>query len=298
MALFSGAGSRVASSVPAAAAAAAPWIQWLARFGYAARGVVYLLIGFLALQAAVSVARQPEDSSGALLMVLRQPFGRVLLGVLAVGLAGWVLWRLFQAFADPERLGTGGKGIVKRIGYVISAVLYGGLAVEAVRLLRTGASGGQGGAQAGGAGAGAGGEAAADHWTALVMAQPAGRWMIAGVGGVIIAFGVYEMLRAFRADFRRRLDLSSLSAAGERRVILFGRLGMAARAVVFGIIGWFLLRAALEYDPQEARGFQTALQTLEQQGYGQLLLGAVGVGLLCYGLFELAEARYRVIRTR
>ena len=285
MALFSGAGSRIAASVPATAAAAAPWIQWLARFGYAARGVVYLLIGYLALQAAFSSARGPEDSSGALQVILRQPFGRVLLGILAVGLAGWVVWRLFQAAADPEGEGTGAKGVAKRVGYVISALLYGGLAFEAVRMMRGAGGGGQGG------------EATTDHWTAVVMSQPAGRWLIAAAGAVVIGFGLYELVRAYRASFRRRLDLSSLSATGERRVIAFGRVGIAARAIVFGIIGWFLLRAALEYDPQEARGFENALQTIQQQGYGQWLLAAVGLGLLCYGLFEFAEARYRLIRT-
>lgn len=285
MALFSGAGSRIGSAVPSTSAAAASWIQWLARFGYAARGVVYLIIGFIALQTAISSARSgPEDSSGALQFVLRQPFGRVLLGVLAFGLAAWVVWRLVQAIRDPEELGSSAKGIAKRVGYIISALLYGGLAVEAVRLLLGSASGGRSG------------EASADHWTAVVMEQPAGRWIIAGVGGAVILFGLYEIVRAFRADFRRRLDLSRLSADGERRVIVFGRLGLAARGVVFGIIGWFLLRAALQYDPQEARGFESALQTLQEQGYGQWLLGAVGLGLLCYGLFELAEARYRVIR--
>lgn len=284
MALFSGAGSRISSAVPAAAAAAAPWIQWLARFGYAARGVVYLIVGFLALQAALSAGGGPEDSSGALRVILRQPFGRVLLAVLVAGLAGWVLWRLFQSVADPEKLGLGVKGLVRRAGYLVSAVIYAGLALEAVRLLR-------------GDGGGGGGEAQADHWTAVAMAQPAGRWIIAGVGAIIVGFGAYELWRAFRADFRNRLDLSTLGPAGQRRVILFGRLGMAARGIVFGIIGWFLLRAALQYDPQEARGLETALQTLREQGYGQWLLGAVGLGLLCYGLFELAEARYRMIRT-
>lgn len=283
MALFSGTGSRIGAAVPAAAGAAAPYIQWLARFGYAARGIVYLIIGALALQAAFS-AGGPEDSSGALRVVSGQPFGRILLGALAVGLAGWVVWRLFQAIADPEGQGTGAKGVVKRLGYVVSALLYGGLAVEAVRLLLGSASGG-------------GGETEADHWTAMLMDKPAGRWLVAGVGGIIVLFGLSELVRAYRASFRRRLDLSRLGADAQRRVVLFGRSGLAARGIVFGIIGWFLLRAALRYNPQEARGFQSALQALEQGGYGQWLLGAVAVGLLCYGLFELAEARYRVIRT-
>lgn len=284
MALFSGTGSRISSAVPTSAAAAAPWIQRLARFGYAARGAVYLVIGIIAVQAAVTSARAPQDSSGALRVVLRQPFGQVLLGLLALGLAGWVVWRLVQAIRDPESEGTDAKGIAKRTGYVISAIIYGGLAVEAVRLLSGSGSGGRSGEQS------------ADHWTSVVMAQPAGRWLIAAIGALIVCFGLYELVRSYRANFQRRLDLSRLSADGQRRVVLFGRLGLAARGVVFALIGWFLLRAALQYDPQEAGGVESALQTLEQQSYGQWLLAAVGVGLLCYGLFEFAEARYRIIR--
>lgn len=289
MALFSNQPPRTVASMGSAAATAAlaaPWVQWLARFGYAARGIVYLTIGALAMQAALSARGGPEDSSGALQAILRQPFGRILLGVLAVGLAGFVLWRLVQAIRDPERRGTDLKGLAKRGAYLISAFIYGGLAVEAFRLFR-GAGGG-----------GSSGEQQADHWTAVVMAQPLGRWIIAAAGAVIVLYGLYEAYRAFTTDFTKRLDLSRLGADARRRVVAAGRLGLSARAVVFAIIGWFLIRAAIEYDPAEARGFETALLTVQQQGYGRYLLGAVAIGLFAYGLFELAEARYRVIRTR
>lgn len=285
MALFSGAGSRMAASMPSAVGVAAPYIQYLARFGYAARGVVYLVIGLIALQTVFSAGGGPEDSSGALRVVLRQPFGRVLLTVLAVGLVGWVLWRLFQALADPEKLGTDAKGLGRRAGYLISAAIYGGLTVEAVRLLLGAASGGSGGDQS------------AEHWTGTVMSQPFGRWLIAGVGLAIVLFGLFELYRAFKADFTRQLDLSRLGPAARRRVVLIGRLGMAARGVVFGVVGGFLLNAARQFDPEEAGGMEQALRTLQGSTYGPWLLGAVGAGLLCYGLFELAEARYRIIRT-
>lgn len=263
---------------------AAPWIQYIARAGYAARGVVYLTVGILALQAALTLKR-PEDSSGALIAIGDQPFGRVLLGIVAVGLGAWVLWRLFQALADPENRGTNAKGLLKRGSYLVSAFIYGGLAFEAVRMAMGSASGGESG------------DASADHWTAVAMSQPAGRWIAGAVGVGIVLFGIYELYRAYSADFRRKLDLEGLGEAARKRIVLFGRLGMAARGIVFGIIGWFLVRAALEYDPEAAQGFDTALRTLEEQGYGQYLLGAVAIGLIAYGLFELAEARYRVIRT-
>ena len=285
MALFSGSGSGMAASMPSPAGLAAPYIQYLARIGYAARGVVYMVIGLIALRTVFASGGGPEDSSGALRVVLRQPFGRILLGVLAVGLMGWVLWRLFQALADPEKLGTEAKGLAKRAGYLISAAIYGGLAVEAIRLLLGASSGG------------GGGDESAEHWTATVMSQPFGRWLIAGVGLGIVLFGLYELYRSFRADFTRMLDLSRLGPAARRRVVLIGRVGMAARGVVFGIIGGFLLNAARRFDPQEAGGTEEALRTLQGTSYGPWILGAVGAGLLCYGLFELAEARYRIIRT-
>lgn len=265
---------------------AAPYIQWLARFGYAARGVVYLIVGYIALQSVLRHRQDPEDSTGALQHLLSQPFGRILVGVLAVGLMGWVIWRFFQAIADPEQHGSDLSGLARRAAYLVGGVIYGGLALEAVRLLIGAASAGQSG------------EASADHWTATVMLQPAGRWIIAGVGVGIVVFGLVELVRAFRTDFRDKLNLASLSAAGQKRVVFLGRLGIAARGLVFGVIGWFLLRAAWEAQSQQARGFAGALDALQEQPYGAWLLGGVSLGLICYGLFQLVQARYRVIRAR
>lgn len=285
MALFPRGGSHIASSLASSGAIAAPWVQRLARVGYVARGVVYIVVGGLAMQAAITSVRRPEDSSGALLAILRQPFGRALLAVLAAGLIAWVLWRLFQAVRDPERKGTDARGLGKRASYLVSALLYGGLALEAVRLS-------MGSPRSGGSG-----EASADHWTGVVMAQPAGRWIIAALGAGVALFALYELYRSYTADFRRKLNLERLGADGRKRIVLIGRLGMAARGIVFGIIGWFLVKASYQYDPQEAQGFATSLRTVQEQGYGRYLLAAVAVGLFAYGLFELAEARYRVIRT-
>ena len=141
MALFSGVVSGAAAALPAGVAAP-PYIQWLAPFGYAARGTVYLIVGYLGLQSVLAHRQQPEDSSGALQHLLGQPFGRILVGALAVGLTGWVVWRLLQAIADPEQHGAGFKGLAVRAGYLVSALIYGGLALEAVRLLLGSTSGG------------------------------------------------------------------------------------------------------------------------------------------------------------
>ncbi|HEV2129901.1 MAG TPA: DUF1206 domain-containing protein, partial [Longimicrobiaceae bacterium] len=134
-----------------AAHGASPWVEGLARLGYAAKGVVYLIVGGLAAQAALGSGGQTTGSEGALSTILRQPLGQVLLGAVAVGLAGYALWRFVQAALDPEHRGTDAKGIAIRLGYAISGVIHAGLAIEAARMV-LGNGGGSG--QGGGGGAG------------------------------------------------------------------------------------------------------------------------------------------------
>ena len=282
MALFSA--GNVHSSTKRAVRGAAPWIQRLARMGYAAKGVVYLIIGVLALQAALGRGGQTTDSEGALRTILRQPYGWIMLGVVAVGLAGYAIWRFVQAGMDPEGVGGDAKGMGKRAGYAISGVIHAALALEAARM-----------AFGFGSGGGGSGDSGPRDWTAMVMEQPMGRWIIAAVGLGIAAFGLAELVRAYRTDLPKRLDLSRLSHSAREWVVRFGRMGMAARGVVFGVIGSFLVRAALNYDPSQARGLGGALDSLHDQAYGRWLLGLVATGLIAYGLYELVQARYRRI---
>ncbi len=264
-----------------AAHEASPWVQRLARLGYAAKGVVYLIIGYIAAQAALSAGEQVEGSEGALATILRQPFGKVLLGIVALGLAGYVLWRVVQALLDPEHKGSEAKGIGARIGYGISAAMYAGLTLEAVRLVR-GSGGGQGGG--------------AQHWSAVVMDKPFGRIAVGLAGAGVAAYGLYELYRAFKSNLAKRLDLEGSAVATRRRVIGLGKAGMAARGVVFCIIGWLVMTAALRYDPSRAEGLQGALVMLREAAYGRYLLGLVALGLIAYGIFQLVKARYRIIR--
>lgn len=261
---------------------ASPAVQGLARLGYAAKGLVYLIIGFIAAQAAFSRGEQVKGSEGALSTILEQPFGRVLLGIVALGLAGYVLWRVVQALLDPEHKGGGVKGIGARIGYGISAFVYAGLTLEAVRMLRGSGGGGQG--------------SGAQHWSAVVMDKPFGRIAVGLAGLGIAAYGLYEIYRAFKSNLAKRLDLEGSPVATRQRVVGLGKAGMTARGVVFCIIGWLVITAALRYDPSRAQGLQGALVTLREAAYGRYLLGLVALGLIAYGIFQLVKARYRIIR--
>lgn len=281
MALFDAPAREAKHHARRAAHQASPAVQKLARLGYAAKGVVYLIIGGVAAQAAFSPAEQVEGTEGALHTILEQPFGRVLLGIVAVGLAGFVVWRAVQAIVDPEHSGGGMKRTAGRIGFAISGVVYAALTLEAVRMIR--GSGGQGGGT--------------EHWTAVVMEKPFGRIAIGLAGVGIGAYGLYQLAKAFKSDLDKRLDLEGSAVATRKRVVALARAGTAARGVVFAIIGWLVIKSALQYDPSEAQGLQGALVTLREAAYGRYLLGLVALGLMAYGISQLVKARYRVIRT-
>jgi len=259
--------------------AARPWIERLARLGYAAKGVVYVLIGSLAAYGAY-VGGAPTDSRGALTRVVRQPYGRVLLGVVAVGLAGYALWRLVQALRDTEDKGSDLKGLSIRFGYACIGFVYAGLSYSAVQLIL-------------GYGAGKGSDQTSKEWTATVFTFPFGRLLV-GLGGLcVIGFGLWQCYKAFTARFRKKWKRHEMSEHARSLAIRAGQVGLTARGVVFGIIGIFLIQAALRARPEEARGLSGALHALEQQPYGPYVLGAVALGLVAYGLYMFVEARYR-----
>lgn len=274
---------QVKDRVEDAAREAAPWTERLARLGYAAKGVVYVVMGILAARAAAGRGGSVDGSEGAIAAILQQPFGRVMVGAVAVGLFGYSLWRFVQAGLDPERKGSDAKGIAQRIGYAISAVIHVGLALEATRSVLRGFSTSDGGESAG-------------DWTAMLMEQPFGAWVAGGIGAGIAAYGSYELYRAYTVRLDRRLELGRMGPAARVWVVRFSRFGLAARGVVFGVIGVLLVRAALEHDPDDAVGLAGALRTLQQQSYGPWLLGAVALGLVGYGIYELVRAKYRRVK--
>jgi Domain of Unknown Function (DUF1206) len=273
-------GSSVERHAERAARKASPWIERLARVGYVAYGVVYVLVGVLAVQAVFGGGGETASQEEALRQVLFAPLGRVLLGVVVIGLLAYAMWRLFQGFLDPENEGTGAKGIVKRSDHVINGVFHAALALSAGQLVL-------------GSGGGAGGSP--DDWTARLLAQPLGRWVTAIAGAVIVGAGLYQFYKAYRADFRDELKLGEMGGWEKMWATRSGRRGFAARGVAFGVIGVFLIQAALQTDPEEARGLGGALETLARQPLGPYILGAVALGLVAYGVFMFVVARYRRI---
>jgi hypothetical protein len=259
-----------------------PWIERLARVGYVAYGIVYMLVGVLAVQAALGGGGQATGQEGALRSILLAPLGRVLLGMIAIGLLAYATWRLFQGVLDPENEGTDAKGIVKRFDHVINGLFHAALAFSAGQLVL--GSGGGGGSP--------------DDWTARLMAQPLGRWLVVIVGVVFVGAGLYQLYKVYRVDLRDELKLGEMSARERTWATRSGRLGYAARGVVFGVIGVFLVQAALQTDPDEARGLGGALQTLARQPFGPYILGTVALGLVAYGVFMFVMARYRRIEPR
>jgi hypothetical protein len=261
----------------------APWLVRLGRLGYAAKGVVYLVVGVLAARAAFGTGGTTTDSRGALRAIGDGTAGQAALLVIGVSLLGYTLWQLVAAATDAEGRGGEPKGIALRLGQAGRGLLYGSLGVEALRLFASGNSGG---------GRGGGGDSA-EHWTARLMDAPLGRWLVIAAGLGVAAYALYQLYSAAAKDPRKHLDLRGASPAAATAIARFGRFGIAARGVVFALVGWFVVRAGLRHDPQQAGGIDESLATLAGQPYGPLLLGAVAVGLVAYGLFQLANARYR-----
>jgi hypothetical protein len=249
----------------------------LSRAGFVARGLVYGIIGLLALDLAVGQGGKITNQQGALRTIEHQPFGHVLLALVAVGLGGYSLWRLFRA-----ALGHGPEGAdttVERLGALGSGIVYGLICVLAVEILLSSA-GSSGGAK---------------KSTKDVFGLPAGHWVIGVAGIVMIGVGIYQLVRGVRQKFLDDSKTEQMTPAIKKWFTWFGTVGHVARAIIFGLVGIFLLKAAIDYKADEAIGLDGALAKLYGQPYGPWLLGAVAVGLIAFGLFSISEARYRRI---
>jgi hypothetical protein len=252
--------------------------EWLSRAGFVARALIYGIIGILALKLAFGQGGKLTNQQGALHTVAHQPFGKLLLTLVAVGLGGYSLWRFVRAAIGhgPESSDSS----FDRLAAFASGISYGALCVLSIEILLGGGGGGTGNAKT---------------TTAGVFGWPAGTWLVGIVGGVLIGVALYEGYRGITKKF---LDDSKVSEMGPRMKEWIGRLGLVghlARMVVFGLIGIFLIKAAVDYNSRAAVGLDGALAKIVHHSYGPLLLGVVAVGLIAFALYSLSDARYRKI---
>jgi hypothetical protein len=253
------------------------WIEVVGRVGHVAKGISYALIAVLALQVAFGQREQPGDKHGVLREVADSSLGTAALIALAVGFAAYALWELVRAVLDRDGDGHDPKGLAKRSKDAVIGAIYAVSAVAAVSLaVGSHVSGGDERAE-----------------TARVLSWPFGQWIVGAVGVALLGYGVANGVKALTQSFRD--DLREFSMHDEARGLMVGAgvVGHVARGVVFVMVGFFLIKAAVDYDPNEAVGIDGALAKLADRSYGTWLLGAVAFGLLAYGAFCLVQARYR-----
>ena len=260
---------------------AGEWMETYARIGIAAKGVVYVLVGILAAMTVFTSEGGNNGKQGAFQTIIEQPFGKILLGAVVLGLLGYVAWRMIQAFKDPDGYGSDAKGIAKRTGFFISGLIYLFFAFSGARMLFSGLGGGSG--------SGSGGR---QLLVAKVLEQPFGQWLVGIAAALIIGKGVFQLYKAFTGMFKRKIKQTEMSRKERKTYMRTGRVGYIARGVVLGIIGYFLAQAALQADPSEATGTSGALNFLSMAG-GPYLMAAVALGLAAYGIFMFVLARYR-----
>jgi Domain of Unknown Function (DUF1206) len=250
----------------------------LSRAGFVARATIYAVIGVLAIKLAVGSGGKTTDQSGALKTIAHQPFGEVLLILVAIGLAGYSLWRLSHAVLGHGREKSDSG--FERVAALGSGIAYGIMCAIAVEILL-------------GSGGGTSGRTA--KATAGVLGWPGGTWIVGIAGALFVGIALYQLYRGLAEDFLEDAKTNEMSPAVRRWYKAAAVFGHVARSVVFGLVGIFLIKAAIEFDPNKAVGLDGALAKLANQTYGPALLGVVAAGLVAFAVYSLADARYRKI---
>jgi uncharacterized protein DUF1206 len=267
----------VVHSQTARRASDSPAARGLARAGLAARGILYILIGWVAIEVAFGHTSQQANQQGALQMLARQPFGLVLLWLLGIGFAGYALWRLSEAAfgvtVDGNRAGPRLKSLAR-------ALIYAAFAYLTFQII-SGSQGNQARKQ--------------QDFTAKLMHHPGGRWLVGLIGLAVVIAGVALVAEGIRRKFLRYLRLSQMTLRTRRVVERLGVIGTAARGVVFALAGVLVVEAAITHHPGKAGGIDKALLALRSQPFGQVLLIAAAAGLVIFGVYGLAEARWRKV---
>ena len=257
-------------------------LERLARAGFLVKGVLYILIGVLALQVAMREGGRVTGTGGALRVVLGQPFGRTLLLAASVGLFGYAAWRVLQGLIDPDREGADWRGLAMRASFVLRGLVHAGLGWEALRLYRGLSASGN-----------------SERKIAREALQwPLGDWLVVLAGIGLIGFAVQQVWAAITSRLERNLDLQSMRREAGGWAAGVCRFGVAARAVVFALLGWTIIAAGWSRNAAEVGTTASSLRTLAEQpgDLGTWLLGVIAAGLVAYGFYEIIHARYLRIR--
>jgi hypothetical protein len=257
-------------------------LERLARLGYASKAVIYAIVGALAILTALSRGGRITDTAGALRVVLTQPFGRILLVVLAVGLCGYGVWRWLDAVADPDRDGTAPSGLFTRIGNAVRGCVYGALGIEGIRLLQ-------------GLGGSSGDEA--EMLAARLLDVPFGALAVGIAGAAVAYYGVAEMVRSVQGKHDHKVEWSCISSDMRHAVQQICRFGVGVRGALIATFGVFLVRAALTLDPNQAAGARESILRLGGLVEGRWFLALIAAGVLAYAVDQAVHAYCRRIRT-
>ncbi|MEO7573568.1 MAG: DUF1206 domain-containing protein, partial [Acidimicrobiales bacterium] len=243
----------------------------MARLGFCARGLVYIVVGLIALQIAGGGGSPSGDEAskdGALREIVERSYGRPLLAVLAVGLAGYAVWRASEAAFGKRDEGDERKRTAKRAGSAAKAVLYGAFLVSTLKLIadptpkRSGA------------------DEQESTATARLLEVSGGRLLVGAVGLAIIVGSGYVAYRGLAQKFNKRLDTSDMGRVEGKIIDVLGTVGMAARGLVFAVAGFLLVKAAIDFNPEQAKGLDGTLKVMAQRTYGQLLLTVTSIGII------------------
>lgn len=251
-------------------------METLMRLGYVARGLVYGIIGVLALQVALGTGGALTDTQGAIVALGRTPLGAVLLYAILVGLVGYALWCGIRAVLDPLHVGADAKGVLARVGYAVSGLSYMLLAYATYGLITGAASAARSGAQG----------AQTQQATASILSKSWGPYVVGFVAVIVTAIGLLQMIKGLRPHFERQFQAYALTSTERKWIDRLGRFGTVGRGLVFTLIGVFLFLAAYHHDPSQAKGIDGVLTALLQQPYGPWLLGIVALGLVAFGIYS------------
>jgi hypothetical protein len=260
-----------------------PLVKRLARFGFYTKGVLFIVIGILAILLVIGLeGGKLADPTGAMGTIAQKPYGKFLLMVFVVGAIGHGVWNILRGAADVDDAGKDWKGIIKRIISIGVGIFYVGLAWSAWSIIFTAQVSAENGE-------------VSQTLAAILLALPLGTILVLIIGLSVIGAGIHECYSGMTGKFQENFRLWEIEGNHLKFITILGALSFTARALILAMMGYFFITAAIYYDPNEAVGIDGALLTLSQSYFGKILLFITAVGVVCHGILAFYEAKYRRI---